>query len=307
MTLAIISHPVCVLHDAGDMHPERPDRVKAIEKALNNFPFHVAKQNYLAPRVHRDQLLAVHDPDYVNSIFTLAPTEGGVALDMDTYMNEYTLEAALRAAGSVPYAVDLVMRNEARVAFCNVRPPGHHAERDKAMGFCFFNNVAVGAMHAIRSYNLGRILIVDFDVHHGNGTQHIFQNDPRVMLCSSFEHPFYPGYNPKLDNEHIINVPLDPQTNGEIFREKVAAAWFDRIKAFEPELIFFSAGFDAHAKDLIANVSLQKEDYAWITHRIADFAREFCQGRMISVLEGGYSLNALAECVPAHVNAMVQI
>lgn len=307
MTLAIISHPVCQLHEAGEMHPERPDRIKVIESALATYPFHVAKQNYIAPRVHKDQLLAVHDASYIDSIFAKAPTENLVSLDPDTHMNEYTLEAALRAAGSVPFAVDLVMRNEAKVAFCNVRPPGHHAERDKAMGFCFFNNVAVGAMHAIRSYNLGRILIIDFDVHHGNGTQSIFQHDARVMYCSSFEYPFYPGYDPNLDNEHIIGVPLESGTDSIVFREKVAAAWFDRIKAFEPQLVFFSAGFDGHAKDLMANLRLQKEDYAWITNRIANFAREFCQGRMVSVLEGGYSLSALEECVPAHVNAMAQI
>lgn len=304
MTIAIISHPDCLLHDMGDLHPERPDRVKVIQNAIRNYPFRDEVKYYQAPLAEKNQLISVHDERYVNEIFTIAPKEGLIAIDADTWMNEYTLTAALRAAGSVIYAVDLVMHDEVQVAFCNVRPPGHHAEYDRAMGFCFFNNVALGVMHAILQYKLQRILIIDFDVHHGNGTQNIFQHDERVMYCSSFEFPFYPGYDAQLDNEHIIGVPLEPETTGKIFRQKVKAAWFDKIEAFKPELIFISAGFDGHVKDLMANLRLEKEDFVWITKQIAAFAREHCQGKIVSVLEGGYNLHALAECVPAHINAM---
>lgn len=305
MTLAIISHPDCVLHNAGSEHPERPERVQVIESALKNFPFQCPVEFLQAPLVTREQLISAHDSSYVDWIFSIAPKKSFIGIDEDTRMNPYTLNAALRAAGSVPLAVDLVMKGETQVVFCNVRPPGHHAEREKAMGFCFFNNVAVGVMHAIKHHGIERVAIVDFDVHHGNGTQSIFQRDKRVMYCSSFQHPFYPGYEEEMDSKHIICVPLRSGTTGAIFREKVQAAWFDKLAAFMPQIIFFSAGFDAHANDPLANLGLHKDDYIWITTQIANIAKVHSQGRMISVLEGGYNLDVLMECVPAHVNAMV--
>ena len=196
------------------------------------------------------------------------------------------------------------MQRKARAAFCNVRPPGHHAERAQAMGFCFFNNVAVGAAYAMSKYDLSRIVIVDFDLHRGNGTQAIFQQDKRVLYCSSFAHPLYPGYEEEMDNEHILSVPLAYDANGEIVREKVAAAWFEKIAAFQPQFIFFSAGFDAHAEDPLSPLKLEKPDYVWLTTQIKQLAEIHCEGKIVSVLEGGYNLNVLADCVPAHVAAL---
>lgn len=305
MTLAIISHPDCRLHNAGQHHPERPERVIVVQKALTDYVFKTPVKFYEAPLATREQLITVHDSSYVDWIFSVAPKQGFIGIDEDTAMNSHTLQAALRAAGAVIFAVNLVMEDKAQVAFCNIRPPGHHAEREKAMGFCFFNNVAVGVLHAIQNYGLKRIVIIDFDVHHGNGTQDIFQNNKAVMYCSSFEHPFYPGYEPEMDNEHILCVPMSPGTTSEEFRKMVDEAWFEKIAAFQPELIFISAGFDAHFKDPLANLTLTVEDYVWLTAEIAKIAKVHCKSRMISVLEGGYDLEALSESVPAHVNAMI--
>lgn len=307
MTIAIISHPDCVLHDAGAGHPESPERVKVIQAALEQASFAVPKTFYTAPAATRDQLIAAHDATFVDWIFSIAPNEDMIEIDADTWMNPYTLSAALHAAGAVILAVDLVMQHTVDVAFCNIRPPGHHAEVDKAMGFCFFNNVAVGVMHAFEKYHLERIAIIDFDVHHGNGTQTIFQADKRVLYCSSFQHPFYPGYDDELDNKHILNVPLAAETAGDVYRQRVAAAWFDKLATFEPQFIFFSAGFDAHSDDPLANLKLILSDYVWLTTQIAKIAKVHCEGRIVSVLEGGYDLNALATCVPAHLKAMMAV
>lgn len=304
MAIAIISHPDCELHDAGPMHPERPDRVKVIQAALSHYPFFQPVKFYLAERARREQLIAAHDEAHVDWIFANAPKTSVFEIDADTSMMPSTLNAALLAAGSVPQAVDLLMNKEARVAFCNVRPPGHHAEHNKSMGFCIFNNLAVGIKHAMNQYHLERIAIIDFDVHHGNGTQDIFQNESGVLLCSSFQHPFYPGSDLSLDNEHIISVPLHAGTGGEEYRQKVSAAWFEKIEDFQPQFIFFSAGFDAHINDPLANIGLTRADYVWLTKEIAQLAKKHCQGKMVSVLEGGYDLQALSECVPAHVDAM---
>lgn len=305
MTIAILSHPDCILHDVGPGHVERPERVKVIQAALENYQFRAPVKFYHAPLASRDQLISVHDKGYVEWIFSIAPKKGLIGIDEDTIMNPHTLQAALRAAGAASYAVDLVMKKECSVAFCNVRPPGHHAEREKAMGFCFFNNVAVAAAHAMSEYGLKRVAIVDFDVHHGNGTQDIFQNNKNVMLCSSFQHPFYPGYEPEMDNEHIICVPLEAGMGGQAFRDKVEKAWFEKLAAFQPEFIFFSAGFDAHEKDLLGGLRLTVDDYVWLTSHVAKIAKVHCDGRIVSTLEGGYDLTALAQCVPAHVNAMM--
>lgn len=306
MSIALISHPLCAQHDAGESHPERPERLLVIQEALKKYPFRSPVKFYESPAATREQLITAHDETYVDWIFSIAPKDDVIGIDADTWMNPYTLPAALHAAGALTFAVDLIMQGKAKTAFCNIRPPGHHAERDKAMGFCFFNNVAIGALHALKKYNLSRVAIIDFDVHHGNGTQNIFQHDKRVMYCSSFEHPFYPGYDEEMDNSHILSVPLLAGTNGETFREKVEAAWFDKLAKFKPEFIFFSAGFDAHVNDPLADLKLTKDDYVWLTTHIANIAQVHCQGRMVSALEGGYELDALAECVPAHVDAMGQ-
>lgn len=305
MSIAIISHPDCALHEAGEGHPEKPDRVKVIQAALERYPFQAPVTFFEAPLADREQLLTVHEESYVDWIMSISPDGDMIGIDEDTIMNPYTLQAAQRAAGAALLAVDLVMQHKAQVAFCNIRPPGHHAERDKAMGFCFFNNVAIAAMHALTAYHLKRIVIIDFDVHHGNGTQSIFQRDARVLLCSSFEHPFYPGYDEEMDNEHILNVPLVAGISGEAFREQVERAWFVKITAFKPELILFSAGFDGHIHDPIGEFKLTEADYVWLTIHIAKIAKGCTGGKMVSLLEGGYNLDALAQCVPAHVNAMV--
>ncbi len=305
MHLALISHPDCLLHETGFGHPEQPDRLRAIENSLmhSNIANHIHR--YQAPLATKEQLLRVHDEPYIEDLFRLSPSAGIVSLDPDTVMNPYTLNAALRAAGSVVYAVDLVLgAQETKLAFCNVRPPGHHAERARAMGFCFFNNVAVGVAHALAQYQLKRVAIIDFDVHHGNGTEDIFQNEKKVLLCSSFQYPLYPDGDIE-STDHILKIPLPSGTTGQLFRGEIERHWLGQIKKFEPELIFFSAGFDGHFKEMIANLKLTEADYAWVTEKMRQIADIYCQGRMISVLEGGYVLAALGSSALAHVSAML--
>lgn len=304
MSLAIIHHPDCELHLTGEGHPERPQRVNVIQKALEATRFNVPVKFYLANEATHEQLALAHDEDYIDRLFQIVPQTGLVAIDADTIMSSQSLYAAQLAAGAVTQAVDLVMNGEAKVVFCNIRPPGHHAEQDKAMGFCFFNNVGIGVLYAQQHYHIKKIAIIDFDVHHGNGTQDIFQYNKNVLLCSSFEYPQYPGYVPANDNEHILNLPLAYGTQGESYRKQVAEKWFAAIDKFAPELIFFSAGFDAHVDDPLAGLQLEKADYVWLSQEIKKIADKHCNGKMISVLEGGYNLEALADCVPAHINAL---
>lgn len=305
MSIALISHSDCVLHDMGMDHPESPYRIQVINDALLNSDLKKYLTLYESPLATQEQLLRVHDKEYVNFIFSKAPKEGLIPLDPDTWMNPYTLNAALHAAGAAVLGVDLVMKGEEAAAFCNVRPPGHHAEKAKAMGFCFFNNVAVGVAHALACYNLKRIAIIDFDVHHGNGTENIFQHDERVLLCSSFQSPFYPFSGTDTQSNHLVNVPLSSGTNGLLFRKEVEKAWFEKIYQFNPELIFFSAGFDGYLKDNMANLLLNEDDYFWITQQIKMIADKTCKGRIVSVLEGGYHLPGLAKCVEAHLRALL--
>lgn len=301
---ALISHPDCLLHDMGFGHPEQPDRVRVIQAELERSGLNAKLKHYQASLVTREQLLRVHNADYIDQIFAIAPKEGLIAIDPDTAMNPYTLKAAQRAAGAVVLAVDLVMKKEVKAAFCNVRPPGHHAEHARAMGFCFFNNIAVGVAHALEHHKLHRVAIIDFDVHHGNGTEDIFRNEERVLLCSSFEHPFYPHVGADTKSNHIINVPLAAGSTGQMFREKASQYWLCAIEDFKPEMIFFSAGFDAHENDQLADLKFKVEDYAWITHEIKKIADKVCHGRMVSALEGGYALETLGACVVAHVKAL---
>lgn len=303
MTVAYITHPSSLLHEMGPDHPERPQRIIAIDTALKQSGLLNKLKPYLAPQATHEQLLRVHTADYLNSIVATAPQPNQselVSLDPDTWMNAHTLTAAYHAAGAVVLAVDLVMRDEVQAAFCNVRPPGHHAEKNRAMGFCFFNNIAVGVAHALTQHQLTKVAIVDFDVHHGNGTEDIFKDDDRVLFCSSFEHPFYPYSGANTHKPHILNIPLPAGTNSELFREKVQS-WFAKLEAFKPELIFFSAGFDAHADDVMADILLKADDYAWITREVKLIADKVCQGRLISALEGGYALEALGQSAVAHV------
>ena len=304
MQTAYISHPLCLKHDMGAHHPECPARIHAIEDQLIASGLFGYLQHHEAPEVTREQLLRVHDGDYLDSIAVAAPKDGLVSLDGDTTMNTYTYPAALRAAGAVVMAVDMVMAGQVENAFCNIRPPGHHAERAQAMGFCIFNNVAVGAAHALAHYKLSRVAIADFDVHHGNGTENIFHDDPRVMLCSTFQHPFYPYCGADSGNEHIINVPLAADSGGGEFRTAVTDQWLPALERFKPELIFISAGFDAHRDDDMASLRLVEADYAWVTEALIRIAEKHSKARIVSVLEGGYDLHALGRSAMAHIKVL---
>jgi acetoin utilization deacetylase AcuC-like enzyme len=304
MQTAYISHPLCLKHDMGAHHPECPARIHAIEDQLIASGLMDYLQRHDAPEASREQLLRVHDADYVDSIAASVPQRGIVQLDGDTAMNPFSYQAALRAAGAVVLGVDLVMSGQAANVFCNVRPPGHHAERGRAMGFCIFNNVAVGAAHALAQHGLQRVAIADFDVHHGNGTEDIFHDEPRVMLCSTFQHPFYPYVGADSGNEHIINVPLVAGSGGEEFRAAVTQHWLPALERFQPQLLLVSAGFDAHRDDDMAMLRLTERDYVWVTEALKRLAEKYAQGRIVSVLEGGYELPALGRSALAHVKAL---
>ncbi len=304
MQTAYITHPLCLKHDMGSYHPESPARIHAIEDELIAKGVMDYLQRHEAPEATREQLLRVHDADYVDLIEASAPTHGMVELDPDTSMNPFSYPAALRAAGAAVLGVDLVMERKVENAFCNIRPPGHHAERARAMGFCIFNNVAVGVAHALAHHGLKRVAIADFDVHHGNGTENIFHDDPRVMLCSTFQHPYYPYRGADSGNDHIINVPLPAGTNGAAFRDAVTRHWLPALERFQPELVMFSAGFDAHRDDELAMLMLTESDYEWVTKEVKRVAEKYAQRRIVSVLEGGYQLQALGRSALTHIKVL---
>lgn len=304
MHTAYITHPVFLKHDMGPHHPESPARIRAIEDQLTasgllNYLIH-----HEAPRASKAQLARVHTTQYIDLVFKLSPKTGVVELDGDTYMNPYSLDAALHAAGAAIKGVDLVMSSEVNNVFCNIRPPGHHAHRSSSAGFCIFNNVAVAAAHAIEHHGLKRVAIADFDVHHGDGTEDIFHDDPRVMLCSTFQHPFYPHSGADSGNEHIINTPLAAGASGEGFRAAVNQYWLPALKRFQPQLLLISAGFDAHNQDLLGGLKLKESDYLWVTETLKEIANQYSKGRIVSCLEGGYTLDALGHCVATHVKSL---
>ena len=305
MTTAFITHPDCLKHEMGAHHPECPARLQAVYDAFEHSGLLPQLIRVDAPLAERDHLVAAHAPDYVDAIFEAAPDHDYAYLDPDTAMNRYSLIAACRAAGAVVKAVDMVMAGDVQNAFCAVRPCGHHATFDRSMGFCIFNNVAIGAAHALQHHQLSRVAILDFDVHHGNGTEDIFHEDDRVMLCSSFQHPYYPGTGADSGNTHIIPTPLAARTGSAKFRAAIEASWFPALEKFQPELVIISAGFDAHADDPLASLELHEVDYAWITGRIRDIADTYAEGRIISALEGGYDLGALGRSAVAHVRALM--
>lgn len=305
MSIALISEPSCNKHQMGDHHPEEPGRLDAINNRLIASGLNMVLLHFDAPQATREQLLAAHDEDYIDMVYEKSPAEGLAWLDGDTAMNPFTLDAALHAAGSAVLGVDLVMQDKASQVFCAVRPPGHHAERHRAMGFCIFNNVAVGAYHAINHYGLKRIAIIDFDVHHGNGTEDIVKGDERILFCSTFQYPYYPGGDFSTDDDNIINIPLPRLTDGETFREAVFQKCIPRIEAFQPELIMISAGFDGHREDDMAHFNLLEADYSWITQQVSQLATMSANGRIVSCLEGGYNLQALARSVEAHIKAFL--
>jgi acetoin utilization deacetylase AcuC-like enzyme len=308
MTTALISHSDCLAHVNPPGHPERVDRLRAINAALEaeDFAYLVRVE---APLATDEALLRVHPASHLAALAARVPNEGFAALDADTFLCAGTLAAARRAAGAVAQAVDMVMAGEVRNAFCAVRPPGHHAETATAMGFCYFGSVVVGARHALEAHGLERVAIVDFDVHHGNGTQDLVWNDPRILFCSTHQMPLYPGTGAAEErgsHGQIVNVPLPPGASGGVFRAGVLGRVLPAIEAHAPEMILISAGFDAHTRDPLANLNLTEADFAWATARLCELADKHCQGRIVSTLEGGYDLSALAASVAAHVRVLME-
>lgn len=307
MTTLYITHRNCDKHDMGVFHPEAPQRLGAIQNRLITAQIADFLQWQDAIPATREQLEATHDKDYVASIFNKAPERDHIELDPDTLMTPYTLNAALLAAGSVPQAIDQVMQGKVDNVFCAVRPPGHHAEYDRAMGFCLFNNVAVGARHAINQYGMKRVAIVDFDVHHGNGTEHIFRDESKILYASCYQHPFYPFSNPDQSEGNRIHVPLAAGVDSYGFRDAISEFLLPELVKFKPEFILISAGFDGHAMDPLAQWELTDEDYGWITDQLMDVADRCCQGRIVSVLEGGYDLDALGRAACRHIRSLMKL
>jgi len=306
---ALFSHPACLDHDVGDWHPERPDRLRAVLAALDA-PAFAPLLRETAPRATREQLLLAHPGGYVDAILAICPGPGElVQLDADTAMSSGSAGAALRAAGAAVAAVDAVMEGPARAAFAAVRPPGHHAEPARPMGFCLFNNAAIAALWARARYGLRRVAVVDFDVHHGNGTQAMFEADPNLFYASSHQSPCYPGTGYPHERgcaDNIVNVPLRPGADGAVFRAAWAGTILPALERFAPELLIVSAGFDAHKADPLAQLRLETADFAWITAELVALAERQTGGRIVSVLEGGYDLDALAASVAVHVRALMR-
>ena len=305
MPTAYITHPSCLKHDMGPYHPECPDRLTAIGDRMIAAGLDGHLVHHTSPAATREQLLRVHGAHYVDEIERASPREGLVYLDPDTALNPHSVEAAKHAAGAVVLATDLVMKGEVQNAFCAVRPPGHHAERRRAMGFCVFNSVAVGAMHALEHHGLERVAVIDFDVHHGNGTEDAFSGDPRVLMASTFQYPLYPYSGVDDPAPNMVNVPLPEGTGSEGFRRAVTERWRPALDAFRPQMIFVSAGFDAHRDDPLAGLRLVDSDYAWVTRELCAVAREYADGRLVSSLEGGYALPALGRSAAEHVKELL--
>lgn len=306
-TTAFISHRDCHLHDMGSFHPESPARLSAIQDQMIAQGIDMYLSHFEAPTATFEQLMRVHPASHVERIKRAAPTEGIQHLDPDTAMNPHTWPAAMRAAGAGVMAVDLVMQGDVENAFCAVRPPGHHCERENPMGFCFFNNIAVAARHALEVHGLQRVAIIDFDVHHGNGTEDVFKNDERVLMCSFFQHPFYPYSGADNPAPNMCNVPMAAGMDGEAFRGVVTDIWVPRLNEFKPEMIFISAGFDAHYEDDMGSMKLVESDYAFATRELMKVAATHCQKRIVSMLEGGYVLTSLARSVVAHLRTMAEL
>ena len=307
MTTAYYSHPVCIEHDPGFRHPESPARLKAVDAALDA-PAFAGLLRRAAPFASFEQLALTHDERYIKALLNTVPASGHVEIDGDTVLSPKSGEAAVRAVGGVCAAVDDVIEGHAANAFCALRPPGHHAERATAMGFCLFNNVAIAARHAQKNRGLGKIAVVDFDVHHGNGTQHMFESEPTLFYASSHQYPAYPGTGSAAERGcgNIVNVPLRPGSGSVPFRAAYSDVILPQLRAFAPDLLLISAGFDAHIRDPLCQLNVETEDFAWLTRELCAVADEFCSGRVVSSLEGGYDLDALADCARAHVSGLLQ-
>jgi acetoin utilization deacetylase AcuC-like enzyme len=308
LTTLLVTHPACSAHDMGEGHPERPERLRAVDQALEDETFQLLARD-TAPRVAIEALTRVHPLDYVETIQRASPTRGAIQLDSDTAMSPGTLEAALRSAGGATFAVDEVVTRRVDNAFVATRPPGHHAEMATPMGFCFFNNAAIAARHAQAAHGVERVAIVDFDVHHGNGTQDIFWSDRRVMYASTHQMPLYPGTGALTETgEHnqIVNAPLRAGDGGDAFRDAFETAILPRLDDFAPDLLIISAGFDAHFRDPLGGLNLSEADFGWVTERLVALAARRCGGRVVSLLEGGYDLEGLARSAAAHVSALMR-
>jgi acetoin utilization deacetylase AcuC-like enzyme len=308
MTTLLVTHPACLNHLTPAGHPERPDRLRAIEQALEDERFQALAREQ-APLATLDMITLCHPADYVEEIRDAAPKEGMVRLDADTSMSPGTFEAVLRAVGGAVMATDEVMTGKAHNAFCAMRPPGHHAETVRPMGFCFFNTAAIIARHAQKRHGAERVAVVDFDVHHGNGSQEIFWSDPTVMYGSTHEMPLYPGTGAPSErglHNNIVNAPLRAGDGGERFREAFETVILPRVAAFSPDFLVISAGFDAHMRDPLANLNLLEPDFAWATVKLMEIADATAKGRIVSVLEGGYDLQGLSRSAAAHVTALMR-
>ena len=302
MTTALITHPDCYDHVTPPGHPEQVARLDAVLGALEGMDLLRIK----APLAADDDILRAHPKAHLDAIRAAAPDHGWRSLDADTHMSVGTLKAAFRAVGAVVRAVDMVMTGEAQNAFAAVRPPGHHAERETPMGFCFFGNVAIAAKYALDHHGLDRVAIVDFDVHHGNGTQDLVEDDPRILFCSTHQSPLYPGTGAAHETGvgNVLNVPLPEGTGSKAFRDVMERVVLPRVDAFSPQLLLISAGFDAHKADPLAGMMLETADFAWVTERLCDVADTHCAGRVVSALEGGYDLDALGAAAAAHVKVL---
>lgn len=302
-----IYHNDCLKHEMGAGHPESPQRLQAINDQLIASGLMDLLRHYEAPLATREAILRVHEAAYLSDLEARLPSSGYVELDPDTRMNPDSLQAAYRAAGAGLLATDLVLDGVLENAFCAVRPPGHHAEAGRAMGFCLFNNIAIAVRHALEVRGLERVAIVDFDVHHGNGTETILREDERVLFCSSFQHPFYPN-TPLIEQQpRLVHVPLAAGSGSQAFREGIEQRWLPALEAFQPQLIFVSAGFDGHVEDEMSSLQLRDEDFAWVSTLICEQARSHAQGRLVSLLEGGYALHALGRSVAQHLRALLGV
>jgi acetoin utilization deacetylase AcuC-like enzyme len=307
MTTAYITHADCLRHEMGAGHPECPERLVAVNEHIRSSGLLEQLRFLEAPLASGEDLKRVHRPEYVDLIFEHAPAEGYVQLDPDTAMNPYTLAAARRAAGAGVLAVDEIMAGRSSNAFCAVRPCGHHATTGRSMGFCLFNNIAVAAAYAIEKKGLERVAIVDFDVHHGNGTEDMFSArrwQDRVLMVSFFQHPFYPGSGTEDPAPNMINVPLAAGSDGRAARKALENQWRPALEKFKPQMLLISAGFDAHREDLLGGLALVEEDYEWMTRELVSLARQYADNRIVSMLEGGYNFDALGTSAVAHVSAL---
>lgn len=312
MTTAFYTHPDCMRHEMGAWHPECPERLQAIEDQMIASRIDACLQRREAPEADMAAIARIHTPDAISRVRENLPgMQDGLSeyypLDPDTLLNCHSWKAALRAAGAAVAATDAVIAGEVTNAFCSIRPPGHHARPSEAMGFCLFGNVAIAAKHALEVHGLQRVAIVDFDVHHGNGTEEAFIDDPRVMMVSFYQHPFYPHSEVRTDLPHMVNLPVPAFTKGDEVRRLVTEKWLPALHAHRPEMIFISAGFDAHREDDLGQMGLVEADYAWMTQRIMEVAAEHAHGRIVSCLEGGYNLSALGRSVVAHLKALANL